>query len=414
MTYDYGDAAACDSFHMGEIRSMQGRIIAHLAAGSSTDLLPAPVVVPSGYYTDPEQLSREKAEIFAKTPLLAGLSSDIPEPGDVMLFDEAGPAIVVTRDKSGKVHAFLNMCRHRGARVATRCGHAARLVCRFHGWSYGLDGKLAAIPGKEGFEGLDRSVLDLVRVPVAEWHGMIFVVASPGEQAIDVETHLGSFAPQVAMLRLADARPVTKSRLHTRANWKLMLDTHGEGYHFASLHPQTIAPNVISNVSVYDRYGPHYRVSFAQRSHAELLHRNDPGSDVTNYSCSMLLWPNTILFLSTFNLGREPGSIETGELDSSAFYYGIYRLFPGATPDDTTTLMASYRPVTPAPQIDPEAWRQTHDIIEKVLIEEDYAMAAEQHANLAAAPDEQPMIYGRNEQGIQFFHEEVMARTGGS
>lgn len=413
MTYDFGDAAAADAFHMGEIRAMQRRIITHLAAGNSTDMLPEPAVVPSGYYTDPEQLAREKAEIFAKTPLLAGLSSDLPEPGDMMLFDEAGPSIVLTRDKGGKVNAFLNLCRHRGARVATTCGKGSRMVCRFHGWSYGLDGKLAAIPGREGFEGLDRDQLNLVRVPVAEWHGLIFVIAAPGDQEIDVPAHLGSFAPQVAMLRLADARPVTKSRLNTRANWKLMLDTHGEGYHFASLHPQTIAPNVVSNVSVYDRYGPHYRVSFAQRSHLELLHRDDPGSDMTNYSCSMLLWPNTILFLSTFNLGRAPGSVETTQLDSSAFYFGIYRLFPGSTPDDTTTLMASYQPAAPAPEIDPEAWAQTHAIVEKVLIEEDYAMAAEQHANLASAPAGQPMIYGRNEQGIQFFHEEIIARTGG-
>ncbi len=414
MTQAFDDIAASQAFHLTQINDMQRRLIGHIRAGHTTDFADAPMVVDAAIYTDPAQLAREKAEIFAKVPLLACLSVDMPNPGDVMLFEDAGPPILITRDRDGQVHAFLNVCTHRAAKVATRCGHHARLTCRFHAWTFDLKGKLIGIPGKEGFEGLDPSARNLRRVPVAEWQGMIFVRTTPGDEAIDIEAWLGDFAPQLAMLRLGETVPVCQSTLETAANWKLMLDTHGEGYHFASLHAETLAQNIIPNVSVYDLYGPHYRVSFAQKTHGDLAKSDDPYSDITNYSCSMLLFPNTVVFQTTFNLGKQEDAVKVGELDASAFYYGIYRLFPGDEPGRTTTRMATYRPAMPSASLDPGAWEETHRFIEKVLIEEDYAMAAEQYRNLAAlAGHDQQAVYGRNEIGIQHFHQEITARTGG-
>lgn len=412
MYFDFTDLEQCEAFHLAEIQAMQQRIVEHVRAGNTTDLAPEAQIVETGFYTDQQQLDLEKTSIFGEVPLLACLSVDMPAPGDVMLFDEAGVPILLTRDKQGKVHAFLNLCMHRGARVANECGPHKKLVCRFHAWTYDLDGKLSGVPGKAGFEGIDLASRHLRRVPVIEWNGMIFVKARPGDDEIDIETWLGNFAPQLAMLRLADTVPVHKSRLETQANWKLMLDTHGEGYHFASLHPETIAPNIIPNVSVYDTYGPHYRVAFAQKTHGDIANGTNPASDITNYSCSMLLFPNTVVFVSTFNIGKQPGSFNVGELDASAFYYGIYRLFPGETPDRTSTYMATYRPAAPSSAIDPNSWDATHRFIEQVLIDEDYAMAAEQHRNLAnLAATGQTAVYGRNEIGVQHFHREVVKRT---
>ncbi len=402
---------AWDSFHKEQIQDTQRRLIRHILDGNTTDHAPGPFVAGADLYTSPGQYEAEKREIFLKQPLLACLSSDMPNPGDVMLFNEAGPSIVLTRDKEGEVHAFLNMCMHRGASVATSCGRASRLVCRFHGWSYDLKGNLVAIPGKEGFAGVDPAARNLVRVPVGEWKGMIFVRATPGDERMDVEAYLGDFGPQLAMLELENVVPVHKSRLETRANWKLMLDTHGEGYHFASLHPKTIGPNVISNVSVYDCYGPHYKVSFAQKTHGVLAEKGDYDGDMTNYSSSMLLFPNTIVFISTQNLGKAPETTAVSRLDRSSFYYGIYRLFPTG-PSHTVTTMATYRPKAPSADVPGEAWKGLHEFVEKVLIDEDYHMAAEQHRNLLGAPSGHKVIYGSNEIGIQHFNRHLVALTG--
>lgn len=410
MTINFSEPSAWDAFHKEQIQETQRRLIKHILDGNTTDHAARPFIADAAIYTSQEQYEAERREIMLKQPLLACLSSDMPNPGDVMLFNEAGPSIVLTRDKEGKVNAFLNMCMHRGASVATSCGRAARLVCRFHGWTYDLKGNLVGVPGKEGFCGVDPKARNLVRVPVGEWKGMIFVKAMPGDEIIDVEAFLGDFAPQLAMLRLDEVEPVHKSHLSTPANWKLMLDTHGEGYHFASLHPKTIAPNVISNVSVYDCFGPHYKVSFAQKTHRTLAEKGDYDGDMTNYSSSMLLFPNTIVFISTHNLGKAPDATEVSRLDTSTFYYGIYRLFP-TSPSHTTTVMASYRPKSPSPDVQQSAWKDLHQFVEKVLIEEDYHMAAEQHRNLVGAPPNHQVIYGSNEIGIQHFHRHVVELT---
>lgn len=412
MTVNFSGPSAWDAFHREQIQDTQRRLIKHILDGNTTDHAASPFVADADLYTDGDQYKAEQREIFLKQPLLACLSSDMPDPGDVMLFDEAGPSIVLTRDKQGEVHAFLNMCMHRGASVATSCGHKTRLVCRFHGWAYDLRGNLVKIPGDEGFSGVDPKARNLVRVPVGEWKGMIFVKATPGDERIDVEGYLGDFAPQLAMLRFEDVEPVYKSKLETSANWKLMLDTHGEGYHFASLHPKTIAPNVISNVSVYDCYGPHYKVSFAQKTHGALAEKGDYDGDMTNYSSSMLLFPNTIVFISTHNLGKAPDATAVSKLDSSTFYYGIYRLFPTG-PSHTTTIMASYRPKKPSPAVEEGAWQGLHQFVEQVLIDEDYHMAAEQHRNLLGAPPDHKVIYGSNEIGIQHFHQHLVSLTRG-
>src|ERR1700712_5059336 len=126
-------------------------------------------------YTDPHWLDAEKREIFRKMPILAGLTGDIPNPGDKMLFDAVGPSILILRAKDGGVRAYLNMCPHRAAKIITDCAHDSKLMtCPFHGWTFDLEGKLVGLPGKEGFAGIDREDIGLIRVPVAEWHGLIF------------------------------------------------------------------------------------------------------------------------------------------------------------------------------------------------------------------------------------------------
>jgi nitrite reductase/ring-hydroxylating ferredoxin subunit len=335
--------------------------------------------------------------------LVAGLSCDIRNPGEVMLFDAAGPPIVITRDQRGTVHAFLNMCKHRGARVATSCGPRARLTCGFHGWSYSLDGKLVGIPGKEGFAADAAQKLGLTPVPVAERHGLIFVKLRPSQDPIDLDGFLGDFEPQLAMLNLSQTCAVKSSQLQTEANWKLMVNTHCEGYHFATLHPKTIAPETINNVSVYDRFGLHHRIAFANRHHGEIAASGDLDRLSSSYSSGFFIFPNTVCFVTTLSLGNLDAARKLANFDTSALYFGIYRLFPQASASDTHTIMASYKPLHAPATVDSGAWEQTHDFIERVLREEDYAISEEQFRTLSFAPTGHKVVYGRNEVACQDF-----------
>src|SRR4051812_14294564 len=187
------------------MRDLERRMVAHLAAGGTTDLSNGPLSVSAQEYTDPARFEVERRELFGKLPLLACLSRDIAEPGEMFTFDVVGPAILIIRGQDGKARAFLNMCTHRGARLVGECQKRKLITCPFHAWGFDLEGRLAAVPGEEGFDGVDRATLNLVRVPVGEWGGMIFVKAQAGDEEIDVEAWLGDMGPQLLALDLAGA-----------------------------------------------------------------------------------------------------------------------------------------------------------------------------------------------------------------
>ena len=104
----------------------------------------------------------------------------MPKPGDWMTHDYAGVPILLLRRADGSLGAFLNVCRHRGARVAEGCGSgASSFSCPYHGWTYGLDGALVARPEEASFAAAERATHGLRALPVVEKHGMIWVGPNP-------------------------------------------------------------------------------------------------------------------------------------------------------------------------------------------------------------------------------------------
>ncbi len=103
-------------------------------------------------------------------------SAAIPDKGSYIARQSAGTPLVVVRGKDGQVRAFINACRHRGMQVASGSGCSRAFVCPYHAWVYDLDGKLKAIPGQEGFPGLDPEEHGLVEVSACEKGGMVYVM----------------------------------------------------------------------------------------------------------------------------------------------------------------------------------------------------------------------------------------------
>ncbi|MEM8826824.1 MAG: Rieske (2Fe-2S) protein, partial [Pseudomonadota bacterium] len=187
-------------------RDLQRRMVRHAGKGS-TDMAAAPLRRPASIYTDADRFARETDILFRTLPLVAGLSADMSEPGDRLIFDDAGPPILIVRSKDGKARAFLNMCTHRGSRLVSTCDRAARIACPFHAWTFDLEGWLVGMPGAAGFEDVDRDERALIAVPCEERHGLIFVVPDAGG-IMDLDAHLGDFAPVLDLLDLGRAAPV--------------------------------------------------------------------------------------------------------------------------------------------------------------------------------------------------------------
>ncbi len=163
------------------------RLVAHIAAGGTTDMAPSCMTQPAMAYTDPTRFIREKADIFGKWPLVAGLSSDIDGPGDMLVFEELGHSILLVRGKDGTARGFFNMCAHRGARLVDTKQYGLRLnrnriSCPFHGWCYSSEGNLIATPGAEGVGPDVFTGRGLIPVPVIEWNGLLLISLKAGDQ----------------------------------------------------------------------------------------------------------------------------------------------------------------------------------------------------------------------------------------
>jgi carnitine monooxygenase subunit len=380
------------------MRDLERRMVAHLAAGGTTDLANAPMAVSSREYTDPDRLEAERRELFGKLPLLAGLSQDIAAPGDMMVFDDAGPAILIVRAQDGKARAFLNMCTHRASRLVDECQRRKLVVCPFHAWSFDLEGRLVAVPGEEGFEGIDRATRSLVRVPVGEWGGMIFVKAFAGEEEIDVEAWLGDMGPQLLALNLAGARPIKQDRLETEANWKYCLDTYGEAYHFKALHTTTFGERTRSNVALYDSFGLHYRVGFTALAYENLVGKPEADWPETPYGGSHFVFPNSIVY--------------GAPMEGGGRMIGMYRLYPGDEPGRCHTLLSVHR-AADVPEATPDAaFVAAHDYIVHVVSTEDYSVSREGQRNLENAPRGFQVVFGRNEAALQGVHRNISDLIG--
>lgn len=192
--------------------------------------------LPQPFYTDPAIYALEKEYFINRHWFLAGHVSEVAAPGDYMTVELAGAAIVIARDNDGQLHALHNVCRHRGARVCTEArGSARQLVCRYHAWSYRLDGSLLA--WRHMPEDLDKRDFGLRRCGVAVFEGMIFVTLDP-DRAPDFSAMTEHVRPYWARYRLDRCRVAHSETYVVEANWKLGVENNLECYHCLPSHPE--------------------------------------------------------------------------------------------------------------------------------------------------------------------------------
>jgi phenylpropionate dioxygenase-like ring-hydroxylating dioxygenase large terminal subunit len=194
-----------------------------------------PKTLPARYYTDPEIFRQEMETFFCQMWVCVGRSEQIANPGDFFLCEVAGESIVVTRD-SETVRAFHNVCRHRGTQLCREAQgkFAGPIRCPYHGWSYGLDGKLLGAPHMDE-RIFCREEYPLHSVHVDLWDGHIFINlgAHPRPLAAQLADLPQKFAPWV----MGELRMYKRIVYEVRANWKLIVLNYNECLHCPVLHP---------------------------------------------------------------------------------------------------------------------------------------------------------------------------------
>jgi carnitine monooxygenase subunit len=360
----------------------------------------APLPLHKGIYTDEKRFEAERERLFLSEPIVAGLSGDIPNAGDLFVFDAAGPSIIVTRSKAGRARAFLNMCTHRGAKLIEEhephSEHRARMTCPFHAWTFDPSGKLIGQPSKDAFAGCEIGARDLVELPCAEYLGLIFVRPGGGDP-IDAAHHLGAMGDVLAALELHRAVPVEKGILTAESNWKFALDTYGEGYHFGTLHASTIGQTHYNDMTMFDPLGRHHRVGFPDKSFGDLADRQEQDWPTPDYGGVHYLFPNTVIFF--------------GAVTPGVYFTQVFRLFPDGV-GKTRCQFAVYAPFGIESDDHLAMCTAAYDATATVVQTEDYRVASHGYANLLTAPDDFHVILGANEAALQAVHTHIAAAIG--
>jgi Rieske 2Fe-2S family protein len=200
--------------------------------------------LPRAFVIDPAIHQWELERIWRSSWLFAGLSVQARDRGDYFLLDVAGDSVVIVRDHDGELHALNNTCRHRGTRLCSQPeGHLRRLVCPYHQWSYGLDGRLLGAGGmeREPDAGFDLDSHGLHRAAVTEIGGLVFVWLGPDPGPIDQAAR--DFGRALAAQGLERGRVACLIDYVVAANWKLVWENNRECWHCHAGHPQYVKAN---------------------------------------------------------------------------------------------------------------------------------------------------------------------------
>lgn len=194
--------------------------------------------IPAAWYWNPLQAARERAAVFGGTWQVIGRSDQVARPGDFFTANLAGEPLLVLRGEDNVLRGFFNVCRHRAAPLMSEpCGQAAKLRCRYHGWTYDLAGQLRGTPEFEGVEEFDKEANGLVPVRVAE-HGPLVAVnlAAEGPSFAEYLSPLPEWA--AAGEWFSGLRFFARREYELACNWKVYVDNYLDGgYHVNTVHP---------------------------------------------------------------------------------------------------------------------------------------------------------------------------------
>jgi glycine betaine catabolism A len=194
-------------------------------------------MLPRSSYVDQAVFEWEQRH-FLSGWLCVGRSDQVANPGDQRAEQVGVGGVLVTRDNDGALHAFANTCRHRGHELLP-CGASAShtfIICPYHAWTYDLKGDLRGAAGFKGQPGFDVRDWGLVELPVAEWHGLIFVDGSG--KAGPLADALGTLDPIVAPYEMSRLVTAGTHEYDAAANWKILTENYHECYHCPSIHPE--------------------------------------------------------------------------------------------------------------------------------------------------------------------------------
>jgi choline monooxygenase len=295
------------------------------------EALNADFTFPARWYSDPEIYALELDGIFSRSWQYAAPLCKLAEPGDHVVCQIGRVPILITRDRDGSLHGFINVCRHRAFPVAVEDGNRSTLQCRYHAWTYDLDGSLRKAPRSEHEPEFDKSEMCLLPVAVDTWNEFVF--ANPDPDAPPLREAFEGFDQLAADhgMDLSGYRYYGRYTYEVPANWKVWVENGSECYHCPSIHTDSFSDAFVTRLDVYDYVNAHRHLGQFTRYNprAKTYKSGSPeaGDDHFRY---IFLWPTT--FLVQDGHVAFPGMIIPTGPDSCRFISDMY-VHPDCDPE---------------------------------------------------------------------------------
>ena len=382
------------------VRDIDAEVVArlrHHLRESTTDLAEAPLVVPADRFVDPLVAQQERDELFRRVPLVVAHGSELPAPYDFLTVDLVRNRALVVRQADGKVRAFLNVCRHRGAQLESdRTGSCRVISCPYHGWSYTPDGSLRNITYDSSFGDVNTEELGLIELPTEERHGLVWVVDAPGAP-IDIATWLGpEIDDLLGQYQIEQLLCYRQGEFVEPANWKIMQDAFLDGYHVKYAHASSAGGYIHTNVHMFEAHGPHSFLGSARKSIDNWVDR-DPDDGTTyrdHIAIAYHLFPNCTLLQQPDHL--QVLTFHPHPTDPLQSRMEMRLLVPALADRDRDEASWTRR------------WEKNWEILMAVLRDEDFPLLRGEQAALTSV-DAGPLVLGRNEVANQHFHRMLRA-----
>ncbi len=190
------------------------------------------------WYLSDDVFAAERERVFGNQWICVGRAEQLERTGDFFVATVAEESLIMTRDQSSAVHAFYNVCRHRGTRMCEVAnGHfTGSIQCPYHAWTYGLDGRLKVARNMAEVPGFDVADYPLREAAVAEWEGFIFVNLST--QPSDFGRAFAPLLERFSRWNIASLKTARTIHYDLACNWKLVFQNYSECYHCPLVHPQ--------------------------------------------------------------------------------------------------------------------------------------------------------------------------------
>ena len=185
-----------------------------MAGTDATARMHLEATLPGAYYCDADVLEAEWERIFQRSWICAGREERAADPGQYFTLAVGQESVLVVRDREGRLRAFYNVCRHRGARLcpAEEGRLKGAVSCSYHAWTYSLDGRLIGTPHLTEGEAFPRDEFSLVPVALETWGGFIFINLE-GERAAPLAQHLGAIPERLKRYPLATLKSAARQTL---------------------------------------------------------------------------------------------------------------------------------------------------------------------------------------------------------